>query len=308
MKVMFIDDAPEVLDGLRRAFRRYRTDWEMSFHDDPVVALAELHANPGQVVVTDWMMPGLTGLELCRSIQTPKEPDSRAQYYVIILTGKQDVAAAVGALDEGADDFVRKPFDSKELAARIRTGIRVLESEQRLQSANERLFEMANTDALTGLLNRLRGNVIIENELSRASRGVESLMIALLDLDYFKRINDAHGHNAGDEVLKAVSDRLRKDRREYDAVVRWGGEEFLVLLPHATKRDAQSIGERLCLALSHEPVILESGLSLEITASIGLAITYRETNLTSTAFIDRADRALYRAKEGGRDQCVLFDE
>ncbi|MCH7869760.1 MAG: GGDEF domain-containing protein [Myxococcales bacterium] len=132
--------------------------------------------------------------------------------------------------------------------------------------------------------------------------------IALLDLDHFKHVNDLHGHNAGDQVLKIVAARMQRQLRDYDSVVRWGGEEFLLVFPHASLADAPAIGERLCTALSREPMTLDSGTALEITASIGLAFTFREPSLSPTAFIERADKALYRAKDGGRDQYVVSEE
>jgi len=308
MKVMFIDDAPEVIDGMRRSFRKMRDDWEMSFFEDPTEALEVLRANPDHIVVADWMMPRMTGIELCAAIRNFPGDQTGSRYYVIILTGKQEVSAVVEALDAGADDFVRKPYESMELGARIRTGARLIDSTIQLREATQRLVELANTDALTGLVSRLRGNEILENEIARASRGVASLLVAMVDIDHFKRVNDSHGHGAGDEVLKEISRRLCKDRRNYDAVVRWGGEEFLVILPHASNLDASSIGERLRHEIALEPVVLKSGVSLEITASVGLATTMNEREIRAVDLLEKADQALYGAKNAGRDQYVIFDE
>ena len=181
-----------------------------------------------RVALLDWMMPGIDGLEICRRVRARS---SQPYVYIMLLTANDKVGNLVEGLESGADDYLTKPFHPQELRARLRVGLRMLELESSLVEARENLRFKASHDALTSIWNRGAIIELLERELSRARRDGSSVGILLADIDHFKRINDTRGHLVGDEVLRAVTGRLKGEVRSYDAVGRYGGEEFLILLP-----------------------------------------------------------------------------
>jgi diguanylate cyclase (GGDEF)-like protein len=303
MRVLFVDDESAVLDGLRRALRPLRTEWDMSFHTSAREVLDLLTESGGGLVVSDWRMPGMDGMELCRQLRKLEARDPECRYYIILLTGVQEVEAAVAALDEGADEFIRKPFDWRDLAARIRVGVRILAAEEELRNANRKLAELAATDALTALLNRRKANETLEAEMSRVERGQQSLAAFLLDIDHFKKCNDDYGHAAGDTVLRVTSERLKSACRPYDSLARWGGEEFLALCPSVEPEDLRGIADRLRQSVCDNVVVLAEGQRVEVTISVGAAHVMAGSEVSGEALVQRADEALYAAKGAGRN-CV----
>lgn len=309
--VIFVDDDRQLLDSLRDRLLRMRTGWDMHFHDNARDAMAELKntGSKGAILVTDWMMPGTDGLTLCKRFTTAshdKQSDI-PHYYVILMTGRQGIENIEEALDSGADDFIAKPFDTRELVARIRVGIRTCHLENDLQAANMHLAKQAITDPLTGLLNRRRALEILGTELDRSMRGTQSMAVAMADIDHFKNVNDTLGHEAGDRVLKVIAQRLQAVARRYDAVVRWGGEEFLLICPHAGQDEIRSIAERMRASISASPIETQSGNApLSITISIGTAVVAPGVKVAADAIVASADRALYAAKHAGRNsvQCA----
>jgi len=223
---------------------------------------------------------------------------------VILLTGNEGVENVVTALDAGADDFISKPCDVRELIARIRVGVRVCRSEQRLREVNTHLTELASTDPLTGLMNRRQALEVLEDELARSSRGAQILGVAMADIDHFKRVNDTLGHNAGDLVLKEVGRRLQTASRSYDSVGRWGGEEFLVICPNAAKNDICDVSERMRRAVADEPIMAGPHTPISITVSFGTATVPSGRKVTPNAVVAQVDRALYGAKHAGRDRVL----
>ncbi len=305
MRVVFVDDEQHVIDGLRRSLRSHGSEFRISYYSNAADALefvSDISPEP-VVVVTDWRMPGFSGMDLCRCLRGLEAQGSERRFYVILLTGVREVDAAVEALDEGADEFVRKPCDAREIAARVRVGLRVLAAESELREANQKLAALACVDELTELLNRRKMNDVLANEFSRVERGAQSLGLMLLDVDNFKRCNDEYGHAAGDAVLRSVAARLRAESRTYDSVARWGGEEFLMLCPNVQLENVVCIAERLRMAISDERVSLPSGHIAEITISIGAAFVEAGSRETVEAALERADEQLYEAKNAGRD-CV----
>jgi diguanylate cyclase (GGDEF)-like protein len=220
--------------------------------------------------------------------------------YVILLTARDRQTDLVEALGAGADDFLTKPLDVIELAARLRSGERVIELQQRLLESQAALQHAATHDRLTGLWNR--GTIVdhIDAELNRTRREGASTSVLLIDIDHFKRINDTYGHAAGDHVLCEISRRIRSQLRAYDAAGRYGGEEFLVVLPGANAANAQVAAERIRVGVHATPVTGES-FSHEVSVSIGVAGT-DAVGFELTALILVADQALYRAKAAGRNR------
>ena len=241
---------------------------------------------PG-LAVLDWMMPGMDGLEVVRrvrAIQSTRPP------YLIMLTAKGEKADVVAGLDAGADDYLAKPFDLRELQARVGVGARIF----RLQRV---LARAARTDSLTELPNRAGILRSLEYEFSRSKREGYVVGIALLDIDHFKGVNDTFGHPAGDDVLREFGHRCRMSLRAHDSVGRYGGEEFLVVAPHCKAGEAP--WERLRAAVASSPFKTRAG-EVSVTASIGVA--YGIGDLPPEKLIAEADQALYRAKESGRNR------
>jgi diguanylate cyclase (GGDEF)-like protein len=252
-----------------------------------------LEEDPPSLAVVDWLMPGLSGSEICRRIRDLQE--RRPYQYLILLTVRREREWLLEGLRSGADDYIVKPFDPEELELRIAAGRRVL-------STQEALMHAARHDALTGILNR---GALIEREeaeLARFRREGNPLSVLMIDLDHFKEVNDVHGHLVGDEVLREAVRRILGVLREYDFLGRYGGEEFLAVLPGLRNGDARAVAERIRMTLSASPVsVLDKEIS--VTLSIGVA-TYEGDG--SVDDLNRAaDEALYRAKEAGRNQVAL---
>jgi diguanylate cyclase (GGDEF)-like protein len=251
-----------------------------------------------RIIITDWMMPVLDGVGLIRRVRASDWPHYT---YMILLTGKDSHTNMLAGLQCGADDYLTKPFDRDELIARLKIGERILGLEARLQ-------ELATHDTLTGLLNRRAFSTAAETELIRASRTGEAVSFILMDLDRFKSINDRYGHAVGDQVLCLAANALLEHKRPYDLVARWGGEEFLIMLPNVALPDAYIAAERMRISLAAISLPLPEGKVVRFHSSLGVSSTMPigEPNLLET-LIQRADQALYRAKAAGRNQICLAD-
>jgi diguanylate cyclase (GGDEF)-like protein len=246
---------------------------------------------PPSLIILDWMMPGLNGTDICRRLRQER----RGPYqYLIMLTSKDSVDDLVESIGSGADDYLRKPFDPRELCARLQAGERIL-------ALQDVWLARATYDALTGLLNRTSILERLNREMERAVRTNDSSSIILLDLDNFKAINDTHGHQVGDEVLMDAANRLPGSLRRYDEVGRYGGEEFLVVLPSCSSSSALQIAERMRESLSTAPTHSSVG-PIGMSASFGVATLSRSQAIASERLIAEADAALYRAKRAGRNR------
>lgn len=259
------------------------------------------------IVLTDWMMPEIDGPELCRKIRKKK---TDGYVFIILITARDSKTDIVSGLESGADDYLTKPIDSAELVARINTGIRILNLEHSLKKANEEIKLLSITDPLTGCYNRSFLNERLPQELIRAQRYSHSLSVILADIDHFKRVNDSHGHQVGDEVLKIFSKTINSQiRTNIDWLVRYGGEEFLIVLPETGCAGAFAMTERLRRAI-RDKTIETSKVQLRITASFGgsCKTSQRDNRLFSMEeMINKADEQLYRSKSDGRD-CVNIVE
>ena len=246
------------------------------------------------LIISDWMMPRMDGLALCREIRNMEKSE---YVYFIILTTKGEKKNIIEGLEAGADDFLIKPFNQEELKYRIRIGERIINLERRI-------MELANTDPLTGLLNRRAFMERMGPEMSRAQRDKKPLSLLLTDIDHFKSVNDTHGHQAGDLVLQRFGEQLTTCARPYDFVGRYGGEEFVVCLPGADGRQADSVAERMRRQIEDMEIMLpDDPRPIRITASFGTAFNSGESGEHIDLLIKRADDALYLAKNKGRN-CV----
>lgn len=297
MKVLVADDEIVSLRLIESSLKRWGYDVAAN---DGIEALAILNGPDGpHLAVLDWMMPGLSGVDICRELRLHK---TEGEYtYVIMLTAKRAKDDVIQGLEAGADDYLTKPFHPQELRVRLRTGRRILYLLEQLVVAREALRDQATHDVLTQLGNRVALMEILDRELARAEREESSLGIILVDLDHFKSVNDTHGHRAGDDVLREAAEAMRSATRPYDTVGRYGGEEFLVILPGCDEVNAVSHAERLRKVISQVAVAAPTG-QIRCTASLGVTIGGYGIELDPTALVEAADAALYRAKAAGRDR------
>ena len=252
------------------------------------------------LAVLDWMMPGMEGPEICREIR--KDPE-RPYTYVLLLTARTQKEDLLKGLEAGADDYLTKPFDVQELRARLHVGRRILDLQHHLLAATEELRFRASHDMLTGIPNR--GTILeaVNRERARQIRDGGSFGVILADLDHFKAVNDTHGHLAGDIVLKEAACRMRGCVRSYDSVGRYGGEEFLIVVPTGDGNSTAAVAERVREAISEKPVMTESG-PISVTASLGIAVSI---DRDAKEVLRSADEALYCAKARGRNRVERFD-
>ena len=248
-----------------------------------------------RLAVLDWMMPGLTGPQVCEMV---RQKGGDAYVYILLLTGRTQREDVIEGMTAGADDYVVKPFDQQELKVRLRAGRRIVELQDELLSAREALLKQATHDALTGLKNRARIREILADQMKTAQQAGSPLGVIMLDLDKFKQVNDVHGHAAGDLVLIAASERVQNVLDESDAVGRYGGEEFLIVAPKAPE-DLAALAERVRAAIAAEPVPSGAAL-LTVTASLGYASYCPKVD--AETLLRAADEALYRAKHQGRNR------
>jgi diguanylate cyclase (GGDEF)-like protein len=254
------------------------------------------------LALLDWVLPGMDGIELCRSIRK-READDR-YIYTVLLTGKNEKKDLVRALEAGADDYLAKPFDAEELRTRLLAGKRILDLHKELVSVQESLRIAATHDSLTTLWNRPQIVAVLERELVRARRESKPVGIALVDVDHFKSINDTLGHHCGDLVLKEIACRLRSKLRPYDGIGRYGGEEFLAVLPGCDMQVTIARADEIRRCVVQGPIVTESGKE-SVTVSIGVTVA-QGTPSDLTALLRKADLALYRAKNNGRNRVEQF--
>jgi two-component system cell cycle response regulator len=259
------------------------------------IRVGDLPDSP-HLAILDWMMPGADGLAVCRAIRRRAGP----YVYIILLTARDRHEDMLACLDAGADDFLKKPFDAIELQARLRSGERVLALQQRLLDAQEALLHEATHDHLTGVWNR--GMIVeqLDRELSRARREGRSLAVVMADIDHFKNINDTYGHATGDTILRETVARMVGVPRLYDFVGRYGGEEFLLVLPGCDLSAARLVAERVRNAVAATPISV-GAVQLSVSVSLGVACTSSARDESATV-LQAADEALYRAKRRGRNR------
>jgi two-component system, cell cycle response regulator len=291
-KVLVVDDDPAMLRLLSRWLQN--AGYSTQTVADGQEALDAIELECPDFIVTDWDMPRISGLELCRLVREMVLPH---YVYIVFLTVKTASAEMIAGLEIGADDFLSKPVSQAELLARVRSGSRVLELERRLSL-------MAHTDSLTGLLTQRSFYESLAKEWHRSRRFQLPLSCVMMDIDFFKHVNDVYGHPAGDSVLKLVGELLVDNCRASDSVCRYGGEEFCVMLPETNEVDAAAWAERSRqrLAALRVPVGVRE---LRVTGSFGVAECRTETQ-DSEGIVDLADQALLCAKRAGRDRVTCY--
>lgn len=253
------------------------------------------------IILSDWMMPEMDGIELCRAIRSE---NASGYVFIILLTAKDSKEDIIAGLEAGADDYLAKPFNPGELNARIKTGMRILDLERSLKKANEEIKRLTVQDSLTGCYNRRYLKDRLPKDIAYSIRYNHPFSVILCDIDHFKKINDTHGHQAGDEVLKKLVNRItRSFRNKIDWIARYGGEEFILVLPETDVEGAKALAERLRIKIS-SPNMRIDNLEIKITASFGVASITQQTNketISDINLIAKADELLYQAKHGGRN-------
>jgi len=303
MKILVADDDSISRRLMERALQR--SGYEVVTAADGLHAVMEL-AKPGgpRLALVDWMMPKLDGLAVCRQVRARQD---MPYVYILLLTAKELSENIVTGLEAGADDYLTKPCHPAELKARLHTGHRILQLEDKLVEAREEMRFKATHDSLTSLWDRGAILTLFRGALTRSMRECFPISILLCDIDHFKRINDVHGHLAGDEVLREVSRRLLGAVRVTDSVGRYGGEEFLLVLSGCSREHLGFLAEQVRKAIGSTPFSTSFG-EIPVTMSAG-AVTIEDWNesIPIERFIHAADESLYRAKRSGRNQVVYAD-
>lgn len=297
MKVVIAEDDPVS----RRLLEAKLVKWgyEVVVTRDGEEALAALRGEDApRLAILDWMMPGMDGVDVCRKIRTEV---GKPYTYIILLTALHRDEDLVAGMEAGADDYITKPFKANELRVRLRAGRRIIELQNELIEAREALREQATHDPLTGLWNHGEILRILGRQLSRVERDGGCVSVIMADLDHFKRVNDTHGHMAGDAVLRLTSRRMLTQVRDYDYIGRYGGEEFFMVLPGCCEDTAQALAERLRLCICSEAMDIPEG-AVSLTISLGVATRSQGESKDINSLIQTADQALYRAKEKGRNR------
>lgn len=299
MKILVIDDDLTQCLLLRRQLERVG---HMVFTEqDPYKGLEILWREKIQFLITDWEMPGMNGLELVRQI---RQTDLPYYIYIMMITGKQERDRVIQGLDTGADDYLIKPFDSREFIARVTAGERIVHLETRLRQTNEEMEKLLNLDYLTDLLNRRAVYAAARAELEHSKRTGQPIAVLFLDLDGFKQINDQYGHLVGDEILKAIASALQANLRPYDICGRWAGDEFIILLPGSNLQDVGNVAQRIRTVIGQIRLPVD-GEQVHVDVSIGVHVVNaadKTCSLDLNEIIAQADEALYRAKNNGGAQ------
>jgi two-component system cell cycle response regulator len=294
MKILLVEDS--YLE--RHRVGGYLADWGLEYlavgSGTEAVKLLE-GPDPPSMALLDWMLPGLDGIDVCRRI---RKGASTPYIYTVMLTAKNRKQDLLLAMEAGADDYLAKPVDPSELRARIMAGKRILELQQSLSFA-------ATHDFLTNQLNRSEILAALEREFSRSGREGKPATLIMADIDHFKRINDTLGHAAGDEVLKEVARRLKMDLRPYDVVGRYGGEEFLIILPGCDLTVGARRADEVRNLVAKDAIVTPSGTT-SATVSMGVTVTSPARDHVVSDLLHEADVSMYAAKKNGRNRVEVF--
>jgi len=302
-RILVVDDNRDNIEIIvtRLRFRGY----QMIEATDGYQALQKVRAEAPDLILLDVMLPDIDGYEISRRIKN----DAELPFIPIILvTARDSTRDKVAGLDAGADDYLTKPINFPELEARVRSMLRIKRLQDELEEKNRELERLSISDGLTGLYNHRHIHGLLEEEFERAERSRERVSVAMFDLDRFKTVNDRFGHQAGDRVLVQLADILRDTAREIDRLGRYGGEEFMALLPETDLDDAAVFVERVRREVARRHFEIGNRGPLRLTISAGVA-TYPWQGIdTPETLVRLADAALYAAKARGRDRVVRFDE
>ncbi|HVG45849.1 MAG TPA: diguanylate cyclase [Longimicrobium sp.] len=303
VRVLVVDDLPDNVEILRA--RLESRGYAVATASNGEEALAAVHADPPQLILCDVMMPGIDGYEVARRI---KRDESLPFIPIILVTALSETEHIVQGLNTGADDYIAKPYHFQELEARVRAMLRIkrLQDEldlknRELEVANKRLKKLSITDGLTELFNHRHVHELLRDEFERSRRSQEPIAVVMIDLDRFKAVNDTYGHPTGDVVLFETARILKETAREIDMVGRYGGEEFIGILPNTDEEEGARFAERVRTAVEAH-VFRDEETELRMTCSSGVASFPVEGVDSPEELLKNADAALYLAKESGRNR------
>ena len=303
MRILIADDSIVSRHLLDATLRKWGYDVVIACDGAEAWNLLQTEDAP-KVAILDWVMPGLTGPEVCKRLREHAKDQDSDYTYILLLTSKSQREDLIEGMESGADDYLTKPFDQHELKVRLRAGTRIIDLQRELVAAREKLREQATKDFLTRVWNRSSVLDILQRELLRSARERRPVSLLMVDLDRFKSINDTFGHSAGDAVLKEFARRMLASMWPYDSLGRYGGEEFLIVLPGCDEENARAQGERLREALANDPVSFND-TPYTVTASFGATTWNPGSSATAEMVIGMADMALYEAKNQGRNRVVV---
>lgn len=301
--VLIIDDSVTVREQIIRTLESYDLFARYYEAEDGLEGFKKLLSSQVDIILCDLEMPRIDGFKFLGMLKS--RPDLQ-NLPVLILTGMDDRERKIKGLEQGASDYITKPFDPEELVARVKVHLKIKNLQDDLKRSNELLLELSNTDHLTGLFNRRYMMEALGKEVQRSIRKSGNLSIILLDIDHFKLVNDNYGHLQGDVVLQKVSLLLQKELRSYDCAARYGGEEFVAILPDSTLKEAVFVAERIRLSIQGAK-FSDDLADLVLTVSLGVACFPDKGVSTVDSFIKLADDALYRAKNNGRNRVEFHD-
>ena len=300
-RILLVEDSRSQAEVTKEFLEKngYEVDWV----EEGKAAIMKARTQPVDIVLLDYVLPDINGHEVCRWLKLNQRTKGIP---IIMITTRSETKDKVSSLEAGADDCLPKPYNEIELNARIYACLRTKALQDELRQKNHQLEEMlervellAITDPLTGLFNRRRFEAVLDQEFSRATRYDVSLSCLMVDIDHFKKVNDEFGHRTGDHVLKEVAQLLRSNARDVDTVARWGGEEFVVLLPQTNKESGLSGASRILRLIGgHE----FTGIGRAITVSIGIAGVPEPSIDSGEKLLNACDVALYEAKRKGRNR------
>jgi two-component system, cell cycle response regulator len=308
-RILVVDDHPDNVEIINA--RLSSRGFEVETATNGQEALEQVKANPPHLILLDVMMPLMDGYEVARRV---KQDESLPFIPIILVTARDSTADKVEGLDAGADDYLTKPINFPELEARVRSMLRIkrlqdeLDQKNReLEVANKRLRRLSITDGLTELFNHRHMHELLHEEFERTKRSTEPLAVVMLDLDRFKAVNDNYGHPTGDVILYETARILREAAREIDMVGRYGGEEFIAILPGTDEEAAAQFAERIRKEVA-EHVFRDEANEVRMTVSGGAASYPGEGVGHPDQLIKRADEALYHSKSTGRDRITRASE
>jgi two-component system, cell cycle response regulator len=299
--ILVVDDNPDNLEiiSTRLRFRGYNVEVAERGEE----AIAKVHEVDPDLILLDIMMPDMDGYEVARRI---RGHDELAYIPIIVVTARDSTEDKVTGLDAGADDYLTKPINFPELEARVRSMLRIKRLQDQLEEKNRELEQLSVRDGLTGLFNHRHLHELLADEYERSRRTGEPVSVVMFDLDRFKEVNDTHGHQAGDHVLRELADIMRESAREIDKLGRYGGEEFMAILPDSDRAAGHSFAERVREMVEKQRFEIHEHEPLHMTISAGVA-SYPEDEADSPRrLVHSADRALYSAKHTGRNRVVNF--
>jgi diguanylate cyclase (GGDEF)-like protein len=297
MKILIAEDEPAYRHLLEEILIKWGYEVVVAKDGNEAYQIL-LTDNAPKLAILDWKMPGLEGIDVCQKI---RKAAGDFYTYIILLTSQQRDEDLVIGMEAGADDYIIKPFKHNELKVRLRAGRRIIELQNELLAAREILHAKATHDSLTGMLNHEEILGILDKELARSERDGVCVSIIMADIDHFKKINDSYGHLAGDAVLRIIAQKMHSMARAYDSIGRYGGEEFLVILPDCCMECATAFAERLCSFISSDQIDTPEGL-IPVTFSLGVATSVGGKRMGENFLVRAADAALYKAKENGRNR------